>query len=136
MARLVSRQNGGGGVQSLSHVRLLRPCGLWPVRLLCPWDFPGKNAGMGCNFLLCGFFLSQESSLCLLRLLHWQVDSLLLSHLGSPWICMLIYKSCVHLCILVSDCMLVKWVIAMIQRTRKESGWFCYYKVLTTCEVI
>ena len=25
--------------------------GLQPTRLLCPWDFPGKNTGGGCNFL-------------------------------------------------------------------------------------
>ena len=23
-----------------------------PTRLLCPWDFPGKSAGVGCHFLL------------------------------------------------------------------------------------
>ena len=23
-----------------------------PTRLLCPWDAPGKNAGVGCHFLL------------------------------------------------------------------------------------
>ena len=34
-------------VQSLSRVRLLRPRGLYPARLLCPWDFPGKNIGAG-----------------------------------------------------------------------------------------
>ena len=28
--------------------------GLWPFRLLCPWDFPGKNTGAGCHFLLQG----------------------------------------------------------------------------------
>ena len=29
---------------------------LWtvPTRLLCPWDFPGKNAGVGYHFLLRG----------------------------------------------------------------------------------
>ena len=27
-------------------------CGLWPTRLLCPWDSPGKIAGVGCHFLL------------------------------------------------------------------------------------
>ena len=26
----------------------LRPHGLQPTRLLCPWDFPGKNTGVGC----------------------------------------------------------------------------------------
>ena len=31
-----------------------RPCGLWPTRFLCPWDFPGKNNGVGCHCLLPG----------------------------------------------------------------------------------
>ena len=30
----------------------LRPRGLEPLRLLCPWDFSGKNTGVGCQFLL------------------------------------------------------------------------------------
>ena len=55
------------------------------TNLLCPWDFPGRNAGMGCCFLVWGIFSTQGSNLCLLYLLHWQVDSLPLSHLGSPW---------------------------------------------------
>ena len=25
-----------------------------PTRLLCPWDFPVKNTGVGCHFLLQG----------------------------------------------------------------------------------
>ena len=25
-----------------------------PTRVLCPWDFPGKNAGVGCHLLLQG----------------------------------------------------------------------------------
>ena len=29
----------------------LQPHGLQPVRLLCPWDFPGKNTGEGHHFL-------------------------------------------------------------------------------------
>ena len=44
-------------------------------------DFPDKNAGVGCHFLLQGIFPTKGSNL---RLLLWQVDSLLLSHLGSP----------------------------------------------------
>ena len=62
--------------------RSLQPCALWPARLLCPWDFPGKNTGVGC--LLQGIFLTQGSNPCLLCLQHWLVDSLPLSHLGSP----------------------------------------------------
>ena len=38
--------------QSLSRVQLLRRYGLQPARLLCPWDSPSKNTGVGCHFLL------------------------------------------------------------------------------------
>ena len=34
----------------------LRPRGLQPARLLCLWDFLGKNTGVGCHFLLQGIF--------------------------------------------------------------------------------
>ena len=55
----------------------LQPHGLWPTRLLCPWDYPSKNTGVGCHFLLQGIFLTQGLNPCLL---HWQEDSLPLSH--------------------------------------------------------
>ena len=38
---------------------LLRLHGLWPARLLCPWDSPGQNTGVGCHFLLQGIFPTQ-----------------------------------------------------------------------------
>ena len=40
------------------------------ARLLCPWDFPGKNTGMGCHFLCQGIFPTQGLNLHLLCLLH------------------------------------------------------------------
>ena len=43
----------------------LQPHGLLPTRLLCPWNFPGENTGVGCHFLLQGIFLTQGSNLCL-----------------------------------------------------------------------
>ena len=61
----------------------LRPYGLKAARLLCPWDYPGKNTGVVCHFLLQGIFPTQGSNPHLLHVLHWQVDSLPLSHLGS-----------------------------------------------------
>ena len=61
----------------------LRLHGLYPDRPLCPWDFPCKNPGVGCHFLLQGIFLVQGLNLCLLCLLHWQVDSLPLSQMSS-----------------------------------------------------
>ena len=30
----------------------LQPLGLYITRLLCPWNSPGKNIGVGCHFLL------------------------------------------------------------------------------------
>ena len=40
----------------------LRPHGLWPARLLCPWDSPGKNTGVGYHALLQGIFPTQGSN--------------------------------------------------------------------------
>jgi len=43
---------------------LLWPQGLQPTRLLCLWDFPGKNTGVDCHFLFQGCFLTQGSKPC------------------------------------------------------------------------
>ena len=53
----------------------LRPHGLWPARLLCPWDSPGKHPGVSCHALLQGIFPTQGPNSCLLSLQHWQVGS-------------------------------------------------------------
>ena len=45
-----------------SAVNSLQPHGLQPTRLLWPWDFPGKNAGVGCHFFLQGIFPTQGSN--------------------------------------------------------------------------
>ena len=54
----------------------------WTVaaRLLCLWDFPGKNPTVGCHFLLQGIFPTQGRNP---HLLHWHVGSSPLSHQGS-----------------------------------------------------
>ena len=62
----------------------LWPYGLYPTRLLCPWDSPGKNIGVGFHFLFQGIFPTQGSNLCLLHLLHWQENYLPLNQLESP----------------------------------------------------
>ena len=46
----------------------LRPHGLYPTRLLCPWDSPGKNTGASSHSLLQEIFPTQGSNL---GLLHW-----------------------------------------------------------------
>ena len=54
----------------------LRPRGLEPARLLCPWDSPGRNTGVGCRFLLQGIFPTQGLSLSPLCPLHGQEATL------------------------------------------------------------
>ena len=41
-----------------SCLTFLQPYGVQPAGLLCPWDSPGKNTGVGCHFLLQGIFLT------------------------------------------------------------------------------
>ena len=38
---------------------LCNPHGLWPARLLCPWNSPGKNTGVGCHSLVQEIFATQ-----------------------------------------------------------------------------
>ena len=39
----------------------VRPHRPQPTRLLCPWDSPGKNTGVGCHFLLQCMKVKSES---------------------------------------------------------------------------
>ena len=47
--------------RSVTH-NSLRPHRLQSARLLCPWDFPGKNTGVSCHALLHGIFPTQGSN--------------------------------------------------------------------------
>ena len=53
--------------------------GLYPARLFCPWNFPGKN--ICCCFLLQGTFPTQGSNS---HLLNGQVDSFTTESPGMP----------------------------------------------------
>ena len=59
----------------------LRPHGLKPTRLLCPWDFPGKSTRVACHFLLQGIFLTQGPNP---GLPHCKQTLYHLSHQGTP----------------------------------------------------
>ena len=58
----------------------LQPHGPKPARLLCAWNFPGRNTGVGYNFLLQGIFLTQGLNP---HLLHWQEGPLPLAPPGK-----------------------------------------------------
>ena len=62
----------------------LLPYGLQPTKLLCPWNFLGKNTEVGCHFLLQGTFLTQGLNSRLMHFLHWQAYSLPLEPPGKP----------------------------------------------------
>ena len=68
-------------VNAQSCPTFCNPHGLSPTRLLCPWDFPGKNTEAGSHSLLQGIFLTQGSNL---GFLHWRWILYHLSHQGSP----------------------------------------------------
>ena len=77
---------------ALSHVTQSCPtlcntldCG--QLSLLCPWDFSGKNTGVGYHFLLQGVLLTQESNSRLLCLLHGRQGLSTLSHRRSASVC-------------------------------------------------
>ena len=63
---------------SVGHVQLWDPMD-WSPPGSCPWNFPGKNTGLGCQ----GIFPTQAPNLCLLHPLYWQVDSLPLAPHGK-----------------------------------------------------
>ena len=76
-----SRKSIKGEVLVAQLCPTLGPHRLQPTRLLCPWDFPGKDTGVGCHFLLQGIFPTQGSKPGLLhcrQMLYW------LSYKGSP----------------------------------------------------
>ena len=70
-----------GVLVSQSCPTLCDPIDHRPTRLLCPWNTPGKNAGVGCHALLQGIFPTNGSNPGLLHC--WQI-LYHLSHLGIP----------------------------------------------------
>ena len=67
--KIPQRSLTGYSQHTLSHfsrVRLFAPPWTVASRLLCPWDSPGKNTGVGCHFLLQGSFPTQGSNLHLM----------------------------------------------------------------------
>ena len=47
--------------KSLQLCPTVQPYRRQPTRLPCPWDYPGKNTGVGCHFLLQGMKVKSES---------------------------------------------------------------------------
>ena len=83
-----------------SHLTLCYPTNYKPIRLLCPWNSPSKNTGVGCHSLLQEIFLTQDQT----PVYQLQVDCLLLEEARRPPMKCYIYDSkkkyfpfiCVH----------------------------------------
>lgn len=71
------KKSSSGGKVSQSRPTLAIP---WIADCQAPlsMDLPGKNTGLGYNFLLQGIFLIKPAFPA------WQADSLLLNQVGSP----------------------------------------------------
>ena len=74
----------GACVWTVTCVWLFVTLWIGPTRLLCPWNFPSKNTGVGCHFLLQGIFPTQGLNLCLC-VPYVGRHSFPLYHLGRPW---------------------------------------------------
>ena len=70
---------GESEILAQSCLTLCDPMDHKPARLLCPWNSPGKNTGVGCHFLLQGIFPTQELNP---DLLHCRWTLYHLSHQG------------------------------------------------------
>ena len=86
-----------------------------PARLLCPWDSPGKNTGVGCHSPLQGIFPTQGSSQ---HLLHCRQTLYQLSHQGI-YIHIYVYIY-IYICVCVCVCIFFFRFFSII----------CCYKIL------
>ena len=109
----------------------LWPHGTVPSEILCLWNFPGKNSGVDCHFLLQGFFPIQWSNPHCLFLQHWQADSLPLYHLGSKlsfWYacemrCFLASVVCPQMILMCNQI----WKPEILPPVISDLGWGCHY---------
>ena len=108
--------------KSLSPIWLFVSSWTVPARLLCPWDSPGKNTGVGSHSLPQGIFPTQGSNPVFL---HFRLILHHLSHQGSP--SQIFYVKCVILvCFLfpkIEQCICI-WTC--IWHTFNFTLWFPY----------
>ena len=73
----------------------LQPHGLSPDRILCPWNSPDKNIGVGCHSLLQVIFPSQGLNP---GLPHCRQILYYLSHQESPCVYIVVY---IYICVCI-----------------------------------
>ena len=104
----------------------LRSMDCSPVRLLCPWDSPGKNTGVGSHSLLQGIFPTQGSNLglpCCRQILYhlshqenhlnyvyiyvWKCGYIVCVHVFAVRVYVHIYMVCAYVFVYIHVCMYV-----------------------------
>ena len=91
----------------------------------------GENTGVLCHFLLQGIF-SEENP----HLLHWQLDSLPLSHQGRPRACILIQWSVTSIGYSTPNSVLFLWSLPQLPLTevsQNDQNSFLSVALITVC---
>ena len=116
MLKLMSIESVKVKVKSRSRLRLFATP--WTVAYQAPQDFPGKNTGVGCHFLLQEVFLTQGLNL---GLLHCRP---ILYHLATreahTYVCV-----CVCVCVCIYIYMFI-YMYVDIHTHVCVSNWFCF----------
>ena len=82
---VTTRKHFGDGPRHCACLRAVVSDSVTPWTIaLCPWDYPGKNTGVGCCLLLQGILAIQGSNPHLVAPVL-QAGCLPWSHQGSPW---------------------------------------------------
>ena len=107
----------------------LWPHGQKPTRLCRPWDFPGKNTGVGCHFLLQGIFPTQGLNP---GLLHCRQTLYHLSHQGRDQT----QVSCIAGRVLTiwatREAPMARWAVGKSQLL--PAGAICWVSIRLGCE--
>ena len=102
------------------------------MRLLCPWNFPDKNTGVGCCFLLQGIFLTQvfeTSSLASPALVGGFFT------ISTTWEAYLCVCVCIHIYMCVCVCVYCIYCFLLIFRKLPIKCMFANYVVMNLVNV-
>ena len=129
----------------------LRPHGLQPARLFCPWNSPGKSSGVGCHFFLHEFtyftmflgsilfYISQFSQFCFpgkvvdgfLMFGKWKTHFSISVSRGNPLLSCYVFLPCVFPFIqenasLLHCCSSNVWRYLHHIKQFSDTGWLSY----------
>ena len=107
----------------LSH-SVVSHSGLEPTRLLCPWNSPGKNTGVGCHSLLQGSFPNHRLNQSLLhcrQILHH------LSHQKNPKVTFQIQICFLPFYIFLPLWLYSQWRGKMNSKSSRNYGYWLFF---------